>query len=365
LWGNELTSQTETATKYTRLPGRGHRHGFGASIFSRCRLYLGNDHVLSAEASGFTEKYKRFYFSDIQAFVTIRTKKWEKLNIILPLIIIGWFVLAVLSGAGPGRTFLASIGMIFLAAFVYHLLKGPTCHCFVVTAIQKEQLPSLGRIGLANKVIAVLSRSIEAAQGHLDRAALVESTFDPVSDTTTAIHQPLTHQTKERHHSTGMIHLITFLLLLMGGLIKGIDFVHHTREFALLSHIMFLSGSVLTIVALVKQKGSDLPHSARTLTWASVVFVWLLSFINSIISFASAIKHLKTFKGQFDFYESMLNISPLDSSFMFIYTIVTIVCSLLLATCGLIVILRHRRVSSDGVGPSEMDGPPIMGGPYQ
>jgi hypothetical protein len=178
-----VTSQTDTTTKYTRLSGSGHRPGVGASIFSRCRLYLGHDHVLSLETKGFTESYRRLYFADIQAIVTIKTRKWNQLNIILPLITCLLFILAMLAGAGPGRISLAAVGAVFLAACLQNLLRGPTCNCYIMTAVQKEQLPSLGRIRTANKVITMLSRSIEAFQGKLDKVALASDGLDEVPAT--------------------------------------------------------------------------------------------------------------------------------------------------------------------------------------
>jgi hypothetical protein len=360
-----VTSQSDTTrTTYTRLAGGGHRRGVGASIFSRCRLYLGNDHLLALETSGFTENYRRFFFADIQAIVTIRTKKWNRLNIILPVIVIAWFFLSVLVDAGPARVSLTLIGAIFLVAFMYHLLRGPTCDCYVITAVQKEHLPSLGRIRLAIRVITILTRSIEAVQGPLDKTLLRTSTFDIGSDIVSP--NSLSHGVKaeDRHHSTGTIHLITFLLLFGGGLMKGLDVAHHTREFALVSYVMFLSGSALIFVALAKQKGSDLPSLVRRLTWVSVAFAWTVSLLNGIIGIASALEHLKAFKGQFDFYESVLNVSPLDSSFMLIYSTVTIVCALFLSVPGIMAILKHRRISSD-FAASHGAEIPVTNGPHQ
>jgi hypothetical protein len=175
-----VTSQTDTTTKYTRLSGSGHRPGVGALIFSRCRLYLGHDHVLSLETKGFTESYRRFYFPDIQAIVTIKTRKWNRLNVILPLVTSLLFILTMLVGAGPGKIALAAVGIIFLAVFLQNLLRGPTCDCYIMTAVQKEQLPSLGRVRTANKVIAMLSRSVEAVQGTLDKAALISGVLNEV-----------------------------------------------------------------------------------------------------------------------------------------------------------------------------------------
>jgi len=46
---------------YRRLPGN------AAALASYHRLWLGPDHLLAVRSVGFSEEYKRFYFSDIQA----------------------------------------------------------------------------------------------------------------------------------------------------------------------------------------------------------------------------------------------------------------------------------------------------------
>ena len=50
---------------------RASRNGIGSSS----RIYLGEDHLLSVESNLSTEKYYRFYFSDIQAIIVRRTDR--------------------------------------------------------------------------------------------------------------------------------------------------------------------------------------------------------------------------------------------------------------------------------------------------
>ena len=75
-----------TKTGYKRLPGRGPRNkGIITASFSRCPLYLGNDHLLAVDNHAFSEDYKRFYFSDIQAIITRETRRGAVWSIALSL----------------------------------------------------------------------------------------------------------------------------------------------------------------------------------------------------------------------------------------------------------------------------------------
>jgi hypothetical protein len=62
-----MKSNETLPTDYQKIPGKvPRRRGFSA-VASRCRLHLAEDHILSVDNHGFTEDYRRFYFSDILA----------------------------------------------------------------------------------------------------------------------------------------------------------------------------------------------------------------------------------------------------------------------------------------------------------
>lgn len=144
---------------YRKLPGTGHQ------IAGYTRLYRGTDHLLQVSTVTFSERYKRFYFRDIQAFVVIRTNEWivlAGLFLLLALLVIG---LAVGVGDAVGSVVLGSFAaLLFILALVV-ALRGPTCRCLVQTAVQTEKLPSLNRLRSTEKILAELAPLITAAQG--------------------------------------------------------------------------------------------------------------------------------------------------------------------------------------------------------
>jgi len=146
-----------TAKPYRKLPGR------GASGFTVCRLWLGEDHLLLVQSSSVGERYKRFYFADIQAFVLRRTAAYVIWAIV-------WLFLAALCLAialntePPGRWIVLGIAGVFLVVLGVHLALGPTCSCHVRTAVQSEELSSLRRLRTTRRVIAQVRPLIEQSQ---------------------------------------------------------------------------------------------------------------------------------------------------------------------------------------------------------
>jgi hypothetical protein len=147
------------SNNYVKLPGVGHQLG------SYTRLYRGGDHLLQVSSVTFSEQYKRFYFRDIQAFMVIRTNTWIviiALLLILALLLTGT---AVGSGDSVASIVLGGFAALLLVLALIVGLRGPSCRCYVRTAVQTEKLPSLNRLRRTEKVLAELKPLLDAAQG--------------------------------------------------------------------------------------------------------------------------------------------------------------------------------------------------------
>ena len=133
----------------------------------RSNLWLGPDHVLCVETEGYTESYKRFYFRDIQAITLRKTARWLVLAVSTGLMtgLFGFIVLAV--DTIEVKSVFGIIGGVCAIPFLLNFLYGPTCACQLRTAVQTEDIPSMGRIRRARKVIARLRPLIAKAQGQI------------------------------------------------------------------------------------------------------------------------------------------------------------------------------------------------------
>jgi len=149
-----MSSQPQT---YERLPGRGRQ------LLTIHSLWLGPDHLLSVSNSGYAQEYKRFYFSDIQAFLVRHTdvgKVWNILWSFLTAI----FASISLGGPLPEVWWPLVPTFFFLLCLQINLIRGPTCTSHIRTAVQTELLPSLNRLKNTRRVLQQLTPVITSAQ---------------------------------------------------------------------------------------------------------------------------------------------------------------------------------------------------------
>jgi hypothetical protein len=188
---------TSPKHSYHRLPGRAQK-GFGFVSRNRQQLWMGEDHLLVVDRGPYSERCKRFYLNDIQAITLCPTDAGYKLNVAM-LLLAGCFLLAALglfyfaSGSAVLDVVFDVSAGIFLGAGVALLLGtgantlyGPTCRCFLYTAVQSERLTALGRLRTAQRSVAFLKAATEAAQGVLhvvkEQVPAGISTMDDMDD---------------------------------------------------------------------------------------------------------------------------------------------------------------------------------------
>jgi hypothetical protein len=147
------------SNNYVKLPGVGHQLG------SYTRLYRSGDHLLQVSSVTFSEHYKRFYFRDIQAFIVVRTNWWMISTIVLMALTLLLIGIAVSVNDPVTAIFPAGLAGIFFLTMLVNGVRGPTCRCYVRTAVQTEKLPSLNRLRRTEKVLAELKPLLDAAQG--------------------------------------------------------------------------------------------------------------------------------------------------------------------------------------------------------
>jgi len=157
--------------EYHRLTGARSRSAFALAFTSRSSLWLGRDHLLCIDTNGYTETYKRFYFRDIQAFTLVATNRRKVWNgVLLVPIVICLAGLANSLFSLPRQDEVVIVAwMVFTGLFAVPLLinniLGPACTCYLRTAVQIEELPSLNRLRRAHKVLARIRPFVIAAQG--------------------------------------------------------------------------------------------------------------------------------------------------------------------------------------------------------
>jgi hypothetical protein len=161
--------------EYQRLPGRGMRvEGNRLFAVSRsiCSLWLGGDHLLLVDRTGYTETYKRFYFRDIQAVVIRKTNKAAVGNYVMGLLVLVFAAWALNVVNLPGRVTLWIIVGFFGFFILLNFWRGPTCVTHIKTAVQTEQLPPWNRLRTARKAMKRIRPWLLQAQGDVSAEEL-------------------------------------------------------------------------------------------------------------------------------------------------------------------------------------------------
>ena len=137
--------------------------GNGSHLISRIKLYQGPDHLLLITLTGFTERYRRFFFQDIQAFTVQRTLTGLIWNLLC-----GWLsamcLVPALLADPPLAAVLYFLGGLFLLGLGANVWAGPTCAFYIQTAVQQQRVHSIGRLRLARRTMTRLRPLIVAVQ---------------------------------------------------------------------------------------------------------------------------------------------------------------------------------------------------------
>ena len=267
---------------YVKLPGRGMRRAVLAVSTTRCRLWLGADHLLAVDSTTASEEYRRFYFRDIEAFVVRQTARRQVANWIFlflalvsaaPLLYawrtiasVGWLVGAVAAGA------------FWLILALVNTLRGPTVETKVRTAVHLEQLPSLNRLPVARRVLARLAPLITAAQG--------EATPEELSSAPWMTPETVRRATEpEFRQEKSTLYHVLFGLLVGDAVSTAVAygfFASANAAIALISTLTTLIGFLLCVTAVMRQGESDLPGAVRVVTKSALIF-YILSFVAGFV----------------------------------------------------------------------------------
>lgn len=167
---------------YRPLPGR------AAGVMGVYRLWAAEDHLILVSSMMGSERYQRFFFKDIEAFVIRHTSGCRDRNLVLGLC---WIVMGGLAAAAysamdtstassrEGLTAFAIVCGVFSALafipFLINSLRGQTCRFYVQTSVGLQQLPCPRRVPIARRVLERLAPAIAASRESAAREKAPES----------------------------------------------------------------------------------------------------------------------------------------------------------------------------------------------
>ncbi len=336
--------------EYQRLPGRGLRRK-GAITLTRTssRLWVGADHLLCIDSTGYAEDYRRFYFNDIQAITLRSTARGRNWDMALGLLALG-FALAGVPAGVVGRGIFWSVAGLFFLCFLINWLRGPTCECNLQTAVQREQLPSLDRLRVARKALPRLRSLVEQAQGGLTgdevvarlRAAALEGMTSGMAAPLPG-RQPMREAVPEPSSYSGWSHMAMFYLLLATGLIGVLDFFVRHVALVVVATAVALGASVAAIIAVARQHRSRLSAGLRRLTWWVIGFMVINTVAGYVFYIALVIGRGDATVDQWEYMNMLAQMSPLDSPVQLALSLFVVAGSFGLSVPGLVWMHQFAR----------------------
>lgn len=323
---------------YHRLPGK--KKSFLIGYYT---LWQAADHLLMVYSRFGIEDYKRFYFADIQSIITHKTITGKIQNLVISLFLVGFGIMTVtLDSAG------AIVGGIMAACFAIFLIvncvRGPTCATYLQTAVQTEKLHSLYRLKSARKVMDRLKPLLENVQGRLTSESLRQDILNGQKTHPDLIApSPPKQSAKHLRSESGIAHLSLFSLMLFDGLLVILNANIQMTAITLASTFASMGIGVCVVVALVKQRDSNIPKVLRKLTWTALGFVCVSFLMGYIFTFFLAFNNPDIMGNQWKLIERIAAMSFFDNPFVASLNIMAVCGALGLGIPGLIWVDRHRK----------------------
>jgi len=338
---------------YRRLRGRGYQ---GLVRPTLSRLYLGPDHLLLVEIEGYDEKYRRFYFRDVQMIAVRRDMRLLAVNLLLG-VIWGLLSLALIGPALQGWFYpLGIASSLFILLILVNTLRGATCAAYISTAAGTKRLYALHRLPLARRCLQEIRPLIQRAQEDLAaRIAPPPQATAADSPEGTARPEPVRVKidTSEKviaaapletprieeplRHCTGIAHGFLFVVFLLSAVRSLAEFVFEgpvPTPFAVVLFFCILTG---ILWSLISQRRSDLDSRLKKIAWASFAYIAvLLSVGRAIVEFMAAER------GPFGIVETreltVHNCTPYA-----VLTAVKVAMSFTIGLSGMLLLWRSRK----------------------
>lgn len=182
---------------YRRLKKLGGRGSFGSSYY-----WLGKDHLLLVEVSGYSEKYRRFFYRDIQAVVMEQTKRrlWFAIGLGLPALACLVVLFIAFTDMAPRSEpieeyllvggFWVGLMLLFLVPMMFSFLRGPGAIVSIRTAVQIFKLPGITRWKRGELLVNELTPLVLAAQAATAATGSAAAVVSPAIGDASAVATP-------------------------------------------------------------------------------------------------------------------------------------------------------------------------------
>jgi hypothetical protein len=329
-------------------------HGFSFNLFNAPSLWLGPDHLLSVDAVLFQERYKRFYYKDIQGLVMSRSNRHHVWSAI-------WGVLALLCGLvvlfSSGDSYVSgTFLLLFSAALIVNFALGPACKAHIQSAVQIQQLRSFKRMRSAGKAMDRIKVLVEQAQGALDLNALAASTAavnvtEPSLPGSRHCMPSTSKQGSDLAKPFNILpHRVLYGLMLAMGIISFAQFGLKNLPLGVIESLMHAAAQIMAIVALVRGyqplKGTWLGR----FSWISLGLTLLASVTGYILFFVVSTRHPEAAYNNWELYKHGFEMVTSNTPSMLALSLFFAAGYLLVGLLGVLVVRQFAQGPSGPTG---------------
>jgi hypothetical protein len=156
----------------TKDPGYKRLKLGGRSWVNNATYWIGSNHLLVVEVANYVERYRRFYFRDIQTILVQNSPARLGWNIGFG-VVAGLLLMGLLASAFSGSrdnvsvTIWFAFFLLFAACLMINTLRGPSCSVHVRTAVQTQKLAGVSRWRKADALVTALTPLIHEAQSSM------------------------------------------------------------------------------------------------------------------------------------------------------------------------------------------------------
>ncbi len=310
-------------------------------------LWQGTDHLLYVESIFFNERYKRFYFNDIQAIVMHRsgvhwvwTFVWCALALLFGLI--AYFV--------PGTPHVSgTLLALSLCALAANLVLGPSCAVFLQTAVQRQKLATLRRVRTAAKAMNRIKAFAEEKQGRLEKQKPAEAARTQPNNIAAPV-QGIPVQASEAATEKvpvgpfkPLLHKILFSLLFGLGTLAGGQLLLKNLPLGIVGSLMHAIAQIMVIVTLVKWYRHLKGTVIAKVNWLALVLTSLYTAVGYVLYFVASFKYPELNFHHWAMFKQMFEIQMMDHPLALSLNIFYAGGCLLLGLFGVLVVQKHTK----------------------
>jgi hypothetical protein len=318
-------------------------------------LWMGEDHLLAVESTGYSEDYSRYYFKDIEALVSRRTARGKIINAAFGMLT-AICLLAALGTAFADRSWLVAAGFFLLLLFA-NLFLGPTCRCHLYTSIGSSELPTICRFRTLKKLVDRLHPAIALSQGEIDRRQVVALTAaaqtgpSPAAEVAPPKIPSFPARPDISAPDTAKPHLGAFLFLILHAFVVVLWRLYGTDLLLWLTVGTSLLFFGAAIVALVRQQEHPVAPLAKWMTWGGIAALSAGSVGGYFFTLFLNMQRMgQTKPGSFNQFDLYKGISPAGHPAFSAFLLVYAALATAVAVTGLLS-LRARPLQSVGRRP--------------